>query len=80
MTTVAQNPDKPVAPEILADAIVTISKVMRDLSSKSRLNRDAIITLVQHTTGPKIARRTIAEVMDAIATLERDYVVPEKKP
>lgn len=76
-TTIAQNPDKPVAREILADAIVTISKAMRELSSRSRLNREAIVVLIQHSCGPTFSRKTINIVLDAIATLERDYVTPK---
>lgn len=75
--TITQNSDRPVAKEILADAIVAISKAMRELAGKSRLNRDAIVVLIQHSTGPSISRKTITAVLDAIASLEQNYVNPK---
>lgn len=75
--TVKHDPARPVPPEILADSIVAISKAMRDLTSRSRLNRDAIVTLIKDRIG--LGKNTIHAVLDALEGLEGDYVLPVKQ-
>lgn len=77
VVTVAQDPDKPADPVVLADAIITISRSIKSLSERSRLNKDAIVTLIYDST--RINKSTIINVLDAIADLERKYVTPAKK-
>lgn len=62
MSVRVKKSDPPESTEILAEAIVKISQAMTDLT-KSGLNRDAIVTLIQHQT--KLARRDINAVIDA---------------
>lgn len=76
--TITQDPEKPIAPEILAAAIVEISAGMKRVLG-GRLNQDALELLIQHNTRPQIARRDIRIVMNAIADLERAYVRPLPK-
>ena len=69
---VTQNPDKPVPMEILADAIVGISKAMKDLTEKGRLTREAIVILVQART--KLGMGTIGMVLDSVGDLEKNFI------
>ena len=67
---VIQNPDAPVEPEILAEAIVRISTAIQALS-KSGLNREAIIVLVKDRTG--LPKKTIDLVLNSLEQLKRHY-------
>ena len=70
MGTIKQNPDKPIEPEILADAIVKASDSMQKLL-KSGLNRRAIVILVSADTN--LARRDIERVLSSLEGLAVIY-------
>lgn len=67
---VEQNPEKPVEPKVLAQAILDISAAMRRLSA-SGLNRKAIVTLVADSTNQY--KGTVNLVLDALERLEANY-------
>lgn len=73
---VIQNPDAPVAPEVLADAIRRIAGGF-DRLKLSRLNRAAIETLVYDATRG-VKREEITRVLDALESLARRYTTPAK--
>jgi len=57
--------------EIIADSIVSISEGIRKLRS-GRLNDRAIVILIHHVCG--IGQREIRSVLDAMETLESNYL------
>jgi hypothetical protein len=66
------TPPKPaIPPEILASAIVRISKAFDELSGDSGLNRKAIIVLLQDAT--KLPKRDIEFILNALQDLKRQY-------
>jgi len=69
MAKVVQS-DPPVEKEVLAEAIVNISKGMTGLL-KSGLNKRAITLLIQDHTG--LNRGAITAVLDALPQLEKMY-------
>lgn len=72
------QPDPPAAKvpaEVIATSIVEIAKGMKALS-ESRLKRDAIVTLLQHST--KLPRRDIIKVLDHLEDLEKTWLKPAK--
>jgi hypothetical protein len=72
------QPDLPaevVPAEIIATSIVEIARGMRAIED-SRLKRDAIVTLLQHST--KLARRDIIKVLDHLGDLEKTWLKPRK--
>lgn len=73
--TVKQNPEKPVAVEIIAESIVTISQAMRKLR-QGQLNDKALLLLVHNAVSPAgtVTRSGVKAVMDAIENLEREYL------
>lgn len=77
-TKVKQDPENPVQKEVLAEAIVEISKAMKKLLS-SGLNRRAIVVLIKDSVpspgyGKKsISKTDIINVLDAIEDLSRNY-------
>ena len=62
MNVRVKKSDPPESTEILADAIVRISKAL-DKLSESGLNRNAIVILIQAQT--KIPKRDIRAILDA---------------
>lgn len=70
---IKQNPDKPIAAEIIAQSIVKIGDAMKAMSS-TRLRRCAIVTLIHEDT--KIARRDIEKVLSSLDTLENQWLKP----
>lgn len=79
MSETPKDPAPTIGPEIIAEAIVEISKGMRRVL-ESRLNREALELLIQHNTRPQVSRGAIRQVMNSIADLERAYVRPLPKP
>lgn len=67
---VKENPADVVQPEVLASAIRDIGAAARKLAA-SGLNRKAVVVLVADAS--KVSRSTVGAVLDALATLERDY-------
>ena len=63
--------EQPESTEILAEAIVNIGKATKKLTD-SRLNREAIVILIQAKT--KINRATIETVLNSLPQLERWYL------
>lgn len=70
MVTVTQNPEKPVEPEVLAEAITRISKGF-DALRKSGLNKKAIVVLLHDST--RVAKRDIETVLVGLENLSRNY-------
>ena len=78
IAAVKQNPEKEVPTEVLADAIVEISKSM-DRLKNSRLTDKAIMLLIQHNCKPlgygkNVGQKEIKAVIDSIASLKKAYV------
>lgn len=69
--TVTQDAERPVPPEVLAQAIVELSAAAKRLAA-SRLNRKAVIVLLAHDTG--LPMKTISLVLDSIGHLEATYL------
>jgi hypothetical protein len=68
---VTQDEAKPVAVEIMAQAIVDISEAMKRIS-RSRLNRKALITLIHDDTG--LYKKSIENVLTSLDSLEKTYL------
>lgn len=68
------NGSKPIAPQVIADAIVEMSKAMRSLN-ESRLKREAIVTLIAHNS--KIGKKTIEMILNNLEQLEQRWLKPE---
>lgn len=71
--TIKQNPDKEISTEILAQSIVDISDGMEKLLN-GRLNRTALVILIQNAITGNISRAQISDVLDAVADLKKKYV------
>lgn len=67
---VKENVDDVVQPEVLASAIRDIGAAAKKLAA-SGLNRKAIVLLVADSS--KCSRGAVNAVLDALASLERDY-------
>jgi hypothetical protein len=65
-----QQGDPPVERQILAEAILEISKAAEDLA-RSGLNQRAIIVLIMHKT--HYGYGTIEVVLDSLSELRKDY-------
>ena len=74
---IKQNPESPIAAEIIAESIIKIGNAMRAMSS-TRLRRSAIVTLIHEET--KIARRDIERVLGSLDTLESVWLKPAPMP
>lgn len=70
--SVVQEKDKPIEKGILAQAIVDISRAANDLN-RGGLNKRAIVALIYDSSKPKVSKRTIRIVLEAIRDLERDF-------
>ena len=68
--TLKQDPQAPIAKEVLAKAIVDISAAFNALK-KSGLNRRAVVVLVAQSS--KQPQYVVSNVLDALETLKRDY-------
>ena len=79
VAVVKQDEQKPVERNVLAQAIVDISRSIKKLTS-SGLDKSAIITLVAarvkspHKFGKKPGKGDIEAVFNALASLEKDYI------
>lgn len=67
---VIQDPEAEIPTEIIAQAIVDISKSMKKISS-GKLNRRAIVALVKDHTG--ISMAITCKVLDCLESLEKTY-------
>ena len=65
------QPEVPVAAEVIASAIVEIANGMKTLNS-TRLTRRAIVTLIHEHSG--IARKTIEIVLNNLDSLEETWL------
>jgi hypothetical protein len=70
MVTVKQNPEKPIEPQILAEAIVAIAGAARKLAA-SGLNKKAIIILLSASSG--VVKRDCTIVLDHLEYLAKQY-------
>lgn len=68
---IVQDPEKPVAPKVIAEAIVEIAKAMRTINA-TRLTRRAIVTLIHEHS--KVARSTIELVLNNLDALETTWL------
>lgn len=66
-----KDEENPVPAEVIADAIVEISKAMKALNS-TRLTRRALITLIHDYS--KIAKRDIEIVLNNLDSLEETWL------
>lgn len=67
-------PKPPEDPVVLAEAIRRVSGGMKKLT-RSGLNRDAVIVLLQHTT--KVSRKMIERILNDLEMLERRFTTPQ---
>lgn len=74
--TVKQNPNNEVPVEVLADAIVEVSRAARQLLA-SRLTKRAIVLLLHESSG--VGKRDIQYVLDHAANLAAVYLKPLPK-
>ena len=72
---VKQNEEQPVPTEILADAIVDISRGVKRLTA-SGLNRKAIEVLIRDSCG--VSLTDIRKVIDSLGTLADKYTTKGK--
>lgn len=68
---IVQDKDKPVAANILAQAIMDVAEGMRQVS-RSRLSREALIVLIHDRS--KISKRDITLVLNNLDQLERTWL------
>lgn len=66
--------EEPIAAEVMAQAIVDIGEGMKRIS-RSPLRRDALVTLLNHTT--KVGRKEIEYVLNSLEDLEGLYLKPK---
>lgn len=69
---VVQDPDKPVATEIMAQAIVDIDKAFKSILNAG-LNRNALVVLLYHATAGSVNKTQINHVLDAMDDLRKTY-------
>lgn len=65
-----------VGPELLASEIAKVSRAAQALLG-SRLQRRAVVLLIQDLCPGKPPQRTIENILDAAAKLERAFVKPK---
>jgi hypothetical protein len=74
---ITQNPDAPVAVEVLAEAISAISRGTQKMLA-GPLNEKAIVLLITHATpavaGWKPSASTVRAVLRGMESLEREYL------
>lgn len=70
---VVQDPEKPVAAEVLAQAIVDVSKGAQALLN-GKLKRRAVLLLIQDQVPARIGLETIGQVLDSAANLAKAYI------
>lgn len=75
--TVKQDPNNEVPAEVLATAIVNVSRAAQQLLS-SRLTKRAIVILLHESSG--VGKRDIEYVLDHAASLAAVYIKQPKKP
>lgn len=68
--------DKRIGSEIIADAIVEISAMMRRIQ-QTRLSRKALVALIHDHS--KISKKTIEIVLNNLTNLEVLWLTPAKK-
>lgn len=82
---VVQNPESPVATEVIAEAIVAISQGVKKMLA-GPLNESALILLITNAT-PSVGRgyrktvvsaRAVKAVLAGMESLEREYLKPKK--
>lgn len=71
-TPPAINPE---SAEVIASSLEEIARGMKAIDA-TRLNRAALIVLLQHTT--KLSRKALAKVLDDLGNLERNWLKPKK--
>jgi len=64
--------EEEIAKEVLAKAIITISRASAELL-KSGLRRDDLIALIMARTGSRVSKKEIRETLEGIEQLSRDY-------
>lgn len=70
---IVKNEDKPETPEVLASAIISISKGFEKLTSQG-LTKRGIVTLIQGIPGVQVSRADIETVLDNLPKLASYYV------
>lgn len=77
---IKQNEEKPIATEILAEAIVTVAAGMRRMLN-GPLGQNALVLLVQDACGGRgaISQEDVKKVLHGAARLEELYVRQPKK-
>lgn len=68
---VTQDPEKPVAPEVIATSIRDIAEGTRRLMA-SELNERAVLILLAHSSG--IRQSDIQRVLNAMQALDKTYL------
>lgn len=68
---IIQDKEKPIAADIMAQAIVDIAEAMQYLN-RTRLNRRAVVTLIHEHS--KIPRRDIEIVLNNLESLEETWL------
>lgn len=68
---IKQDPENEIPAEVLADAILEMSKAAKKLAN-CRLNRNAVVTLIKDQTGE--TKLSINRVLDSLNNLERDWI------
>lgn len=77
-TKIVQDKDKPVPVEVLADSVVQISRGITKLLD-GPLKEDALIHLIQFSTGTAISKQTIKAVLVGIRDLEKATIKPNHR-
>jgi hypothetical protein len=70
---ITQQQGAEVPTEVLAQSIIAVSDAAQKLLS-GRLNRRAIVLLIQDSITPKPSKETVEAILDAAADLRRRYV------
>ena len=68
---IPQDEKQPVEKNVLAKAVVDLSRAADALKRSSGLNDKAIIILLSHSS--RCNRETVTAVLDSLRNIERDY-------
>lgn len=79
---ITQNPEQPIATEVIAESILRISSGLRKMLSGS-LNQKALLLLISEATptvnGKAVGQKVVLAVLQGIQSLEKTYLKPKGK-
>lgn len=68
---IKQDPKNPVPAEVIADALIKLSRAIKVLE-ETKLNRRAIVILLSHSS--RVNMTDVEKVVDSLASMETDWI------